>query len=942
MNIKTRTATIMKILIPIALALGTVALALSLIVQMPPSGAIKENDVTQITTWRSSQTGLIVETPGNIPQLPDGTASITAFLPEGLDETSALFIADNYQIIRVTVGNHVLIDPRYQKSMAGCGDQIDGCSLSPELSGKQITIQFLGGGSKDRIELYNVYVGPLNSIRYTLALQSIPWIIVFFMMLTIVVVLSIASVMERTGATKAEVVGYFPLSLFILLASCWILEDSPMQGIWFLESQFHLILNIVSYLSFPIPLLIYIQKSYSIKSGFLKIIQIFSISFFIINALLIIVDHYNLSTALTVSHLILALLFTSLLCICLVEYRKTKNSDLVWLISGLVFIGLTAIIQAILFYSWDSQRSNTSAFAIGLIGFILILFLNSLQKGLRSIPKTKTFSELTYSVPCGICKLRMDEAFTITYANQFFYSQFGYDESEAAKVGFSSFFFNVFPKDLPTLKNELDKMISSKLNSYQCEHRFFRKDGSIVWILSRFNYDFEHPENGVTSVLFNVDDRRKMEEQQRVKEEEYRIATEHSNKFIMRYNLDTGVAYLQKSAADLMGLGIQIPNVPESILSSGIVANESIDAVRQFFNEMKESRRSGSTQISFRVKNTGEFRWYQNNFTTIFDEDGYPLQAIISFYDITAQHQKELAFERWQQTYDDLPKQQMNYYEFDLTEDFLEQQEGSMFPALPDFVRGGISKCMQFIADLYVYPEDKSMFISFFNSDRILSAYLRSKKADRISFRRMGPESQQLWTSASIQIVPDPYSTVIKCFVLFKDIDKQKRAELLLMEKSTYDSQTGILRREAFIESFSSRIKNYSNDATHVFIIADIDDFKKYNDSLGHQAGDEVLKAFARRMKSELREDDICGRLGGDEFLICLFNSKIGSTLKTRLQSLLESSVFEFHGMKVTCSIGAAIYPIDGTSFDELYQKADNALYYAKEHQKGTYKITNS
>ena len=64
MNIKTRTATIMKILIPIALALGTVALALSLIGQMPPSGAIKENDVTQITTWRSSQTGLIVETPG--------------------------------------------------------------------------------------------------------------------------------------------------------------------------------------------------------------------------------------------------------------------------------------------------------------------------------------------------------------------------------------------------------------------------------------------------------------------------------------------------------------------------------------------------------------------------------------------------------------------------------------------------------------------------------------------------------------------------------------------------------------------------------------------------------------------------------------------------------------------------------------------------------------
>jgi diguanylate cyclase (GGDEF)-like protein len=128
--------------------------------------------------------------------------------------------------------------------------------------------------------------------------------------------------------------------------------------------------------------------------------------------------------------------------------------------------------------------------------------------------------------------------------------------------------------------------------------------------------------------------------------------------------------------------------------------------------------------------------------------------------------------------------------------------------------------------------------------------------------------------------------------------------------------------------------KRYDRWATVVFI--DLDNFKIVNDSLGHNVGDELLKTVAQRMVGCIRATDTVVRLGGDEFVILLFDQPksadiISATLQKVRTSIAEPIRVYGHDIAVTCSIGLANYPNDGTDADALLANADAAMYRAKE-----------
>lgn len=168
---------------------------------------------------------------------------------------------------------------------------------------------------------------------------------------------------------------------------------------------------------------------------------------------------------------------------------------------------------------------------------------------------------------------------------------------------------------------------------------------------------------------------------------------------------------------------------------------------------------------------------------------------------------------------------------------------------------------------------------------------------------------------------------------------ERKMAYSQLHHLALHDELTKLPNRRACMEMLEMAISRASRSKSEVgLMFLDLDDFKQVNDSLGHHIGDLLLIEVTRRFKQSLRSHDYLSRLAGDEFLLIvtdLSSHSILSTLAERLmQSLEEPLLLENNEVKVSVSIGIAIYPSAGKTIEALLQKADAALYQAKNEGK--------
>src|SRR3954470_4050418 len=168
------------------------------------------------------------------------------------------------------------------------------------------------------------------------------------------------------------------------------------------------------------------------------------------------------------------------------------------------------------------------------------------------------------------------------------------------------------------------------------------------------------------------------------------------------------------------------------------------------------------------------------------------------------------------------------------------------------------------------------------------------------------------------------------------DVTSRKQAEARIEQLTTRDALTGLANRALLTDRTTSAIGNAARTRTQVaLLVIDLDRFKLVNDSLGHAAGDALLRAVAERLSNALRREDTLGRLGGDDFILLwngLKSREEASALGERLLSIL-GRPFSIEGRALTvgASIGIALYPRDGRDFAELLKHADAALYHAKD-----------
>ncbi len=199
--------------------------------------------------------------------------------------------------------------------------------------------------------------------------------------------------------------------------------------------------------------------------------------------------------------------------------------------------------------------------------------------------------------------------------------------------------------------------------------------------------------------------------------------------------------------------------------------------------------------------------------------------------------------------------------------------------------------------------------------------------------RRRNGEIYVEWLN--INVVTNSCGEICNYVAVFSDITKRKAAEDRMHFLAHHDALTGLPNRALFTDRLIRGIaQSKRNDKNLSVIFLDLNDFKKVNDTLGHHAGDQMLKIVAQRLTTCVRASDTVARLGGDEFVVLL--EEIGSRddvcriAEKIVESLSKEMTIEGYEIQIATSIGVSLYPEHGDHADLLLQNSDAAMYRAK------------
>ncbi len=464
--------------------------------------------------------------------------------------------------------------------------------------------------------------------------------------------------------------------------------------------------------------------------------------------------------------------------------------------------------------------------------------------------------------------------------------------------------------------------------------KIIRKDGSMGFYEFSVSLvtDSEGKPTGFGAISRDVSERKRMEDAIRQSEERYRTIIEEIADGYFEIDLDGTFTFVNDAQCKNTG------TPREQLLGRNNRDYTSKEEAKRLYRIFNEIYRTGEPVKGFAFEFTrrdGTKASHEVSVSLMRDSQGKPIGFRGVTRDVTERKRMEEAIRESEERYRTIIEEMEEWYgEIDLNGNIL--FANNVFAGvigIPQKDLTGVSYRN------FVKKEDADSIFLLFNQ-----IYKTGMPVANFPYEFVKADGSSV--SAELSIFPKrELDDKISGFRLVgHDVTERKRAEERIQYLATHDALTGLPNRMLFTQLLSHSIETARRHKRQIALFfIDLDRFKMINDSLGHDAGDQLLQEITRRIKKTLRASDIIARFGGDEFVILIEElgdlSQVTIVAHRILSVTLKPMIVMGEECRITASIGISLFPKDATDGQSLMKYADMAMYLAKEEGKNNFQF---
>lgn len=497
----------------------------------------------------------------------------------------------------------------------------------------------------------------------------------------------------------------------------------------------------------------------------------------------------------------------------------------------------------------------------------------------------------------------------------------------------------IHPDDRTIVDTAILAHLRGETAAYECEHRIRHKDGHWIWVFSRGMF-VERTTTGapvrMVGTHLDVTERRRADaelartvDMLQLSEEQLRQVTDNLPALVSRWDLNQRFCFANRAYGDWLGIA------PATLLGRSVREVYGEQAYKGFRHHI-DAALAGTRVVYEREMVTPHGKRHVE--VTLIPQRGGDgsVQGVFGLiHDLTVRHAAELQRARSEERLSlALEGSGLALFDWDLVGDHIyhSAQASAMRgePAVETTASAAVLR-------VFVHPDDLDAMIA-----RLKAALSGAEPLYHAEFRVRKRSGDWLWLRARGRVVErDRSGRALRLAGTYADINERKIADMRLRRLAEFDLLTELPNRAQFHDRLQQAMARATRGKAMALLFLDIDHFKVVNDTLGHEAGDQLLKVFAARMRQLVRLSDTVARLGGDEFTIILEGLRDANDAKAVAGNLVETlrQPIGLAGklLEITISVGVAMCHADETDAAALLGRADVALYEAKRRGRNGY-----